>query len=63
MRPLRPTGTASPASGATRGLRSGVPTASCVLLPLVGHVLTRRHAPRWIIVAATAALSEGHRKP
>ena len=52
MRPLRPTGHASPASGAMRGLRSGVLAALCVLLPLVGHVLTRCHAPRWIIVDA-----------
>ncbi|MFH8699397.1 hypothetical protein [Streptomyces chartreusis] len=57
MRPLRPTGNASPASGAMRGLRSGVLAALCVLLPLVGHVLTRCHAPRWIIVAAMAAVA------
>ncbi|MGW1361798.1 hypothetical protein ACWHLZ_03510 [Streptomyces chartreusis] len=57
MRPLRPTGHASPASGAMRGLRSGVLAALCVLLPLVGHVLTRCHAPRWIIVAAVAAVA------
>nr|WP_107908476.1 hypothetical protein [Streptomyces chartreusis] len=57
MRPLRPAGNASPASGAMRGLRSGVLAALCVLLPLVGHVLTRCHAPRWIIVAAVAAVA------
>ncbi|MFF4983822.1 hypothetical protein ACFY3O_27695 [Streptomyces sp. NPDC001046] len=29
----------------------------CVLLPLAGHVLAQCHAPRWIIVAGTAAVA------
>ncbi|EGX56721.1 hypothetical protein SZN_26476 [Streptomyces zinciresistens K42] len=58
MRTLRrPTGTASPASGALRGLRAGALAALCVLLPLAGHVLSLRHAPRWIILAAVAAVA------
>ncbi|WP_406498570.1 hypothetical protein OHB06_50705 [Streptomyces sp. NBC_01604] len=50
-------GAGSPASGALRGLRAGVLAVLCVLLPLAGHVLSQCHAPRWIIVAATAAVA------
>ncbi|MFJ4687122.1 hypothetical protein [Streptomyces sp. NPDC088789] len=56
-RPPRSTGTASPASGALRGMRAGTLATLCVLLPLAGHVLARCHAPRWIIVAAVAAVA------
>jgi hypothetical protein len=31
--------------------------ALCVLLPLAGHVLSQGHAPRWVSVAATAAIA------
>ncbi|WP_435282015.1 hypothetical protein [Streptomyces koelreuteriae] len=57
MRPHRPRGLASPASGVLRGLRAGVLAVLCVLLPLAGHVLARCHAPRWIIVAGMAAVA------
>ncbi|MGA5894610.1 hypothetical protein [Streptomyces venetus] len=57
MRPLCPTGDASPASGVLRGMRAGVLAALCVLLPLTGHVLSRCHAPRWIIVAAIVVVA------
>ncbi|MEU4484859.1 hypothetical protein [Streptomyces purpurascens] len=57
MRPHRPRGPASPASGALRGLRAGLLAVLCVLLPLAGHVLAQCHAPRWIIVAGTAAVA------
>ncbi|NGO48565.1 hypothetical protein [Streptomyces ureilyticus] len=57
MRPHRPRGSASPASGVLRGLRAGVLAVLCVLLPLAGHVLAQGHAPRWIIVAAMAAVA------
>ncbi|MCT9138470.1 hypothetical protein [Streptomyces violarus] len=57
MRPHRPRGPASPASGVLRGLRAGVLAVLCVLLPLAGHVLAQCHAPRWIIVAGTAAVA------
>ncbi|MET9759549.1 hypothetical protein ABZ016_10885 [Streptomyces sp. NPDC006372] len=57
MRPFRLTGPASPASGALRGLRAGVLAVLCVLLPLTGHVLSRCHAPRWMVVAAIAAVA------
>ncbi|GHD03706.1 hypothetical protein GCM10010313_19020 [Streptomyces violarus] len=57
MRPHRPRGLASPASGVLRGLRAGVLAVLCVLLPLAGHVLAQCHAPRWIIVAGTAAVA------
>ncbi|MFF1291706.1 MULTISPECIES: hypothetical protein [unclassified Streptomyces] len=50
-------GPGSPASGVLRGLRAGVLAVLCVLLPLAGHVLSQCHAPRWIIVAATAAVA------
>ncbi|MET9103705.1 hypothetical protein [Streptomyces antibioticus] len=40
-----------------RGFRAGVLAVLCVLLPLAGHVLAQCHAPRWIIVAATAAVA------
>ncbi|MEU5646704.1 hypothetical protein [Streptomyces milbemycinicus] len=56
MRPHRPRGSASPASGVLRGLRAGVLAVLCVLLPLAGHVLARCHAPRWIVVAGMAAV-------
>ncbi|NED19829.1 hypothetical protein G3I31_17235 [Streptomyces sp. SID9913] len=57
MRPHRPQGAASPASGVLRGLRAGALAVLCVLLPLAGHVLAQCHAPRWIIVAGTAAVA------
>ncbi|KUO16224.1 hypothetical protein [Streptomyces dysideae] len=57
MRPLRPTGSASPASGVLRGMRAGVLAVLCVLLPLAGHALTQSHAPRWIIIATVAAVA------
>ncbi|MFF7309312.1 hypothetical protein [Streptomyces sp. NPDC008137] len=57
MRPHSPRGPASPASGVLRGLRAGVLAVLCVLLPLAGHVLAQCHAPRWIIVAGTAAVA------
>ena len=57
MRPHRPRGSASPASGVLRGLRAGVLAVLCVLLPLAGHVLAQCHAPRWIIVAGMAAVA------
>ncbi|WP_033309304.1 hypothetical protein RFN58_35405 [Streptomyces iakyrus] len=57
MRPHRPRGLASPASGVLRGLRAGVLAVLCVLLPLAGHVLAQCHAPRWIIVAGMAAVA------
>ncbi|WP_328409944.1 hypothetical protein OG542_09650 [Streptomyces violaceus] len=57
MRPHRPRGLASPAAGVFRGLRAGVLAVLCVLLPLAGHVLAQCHAPRWIIVAGTAAVA------
>lgn len=57
MRPHRPPTPASPASGVLRGLRAGVLAVLCVLLPLAGHVMARCHAPRWIIVAAMAAVA------
>ncbi|MFF7793455.1 hypothetical protein [Streptomyces sp. NPDC007991] len=50
-------GPGSPASGVLRGLRAGVLALLCVLLPLAGHVLAQCHAPRWIIVAAMAAVA------
>ncbi|MFF7526643.1 hypothetical protein [Streptomyces pseudovenezuelae] len=57
MRPHRPPTAASPASGLLRGLRAGVLAVLCVLLPLAGHVMAQCHAPRWIIVAAMAAVA------
>ncbi|MFC9678254.1 hypothetical protein [Streptomyces sp. NPDC056948] len=57
MRPHRPRGPASPASGVLRGFRAAVLAVLCVLLPLAGHVLAQCHAPRWIIVAGTAAVA------
>ncbi|MFC9509415.1 hypothetical protein [Streptomyces sp. NPDC057002] len=57
MRPHRPRGPASPASGVLRGIRAGALAALCVLLPLAGHVLAQCHAPRWIIVAGAAAVA------
>ncbi|WP_328690007.1 hypothetical protein OHA74_12815 [Streptomyces phaeochromogenes] len=57
MRTHRSPGPGSPASGVLRGLRAGVLAVLCVLLPLAGHVLSQCHAPRWIIVAATAAVA------
>ncbi|MFE4665682.1 hypothetical protein ACFRI7_07155 [Streptomyces sp. NPDC056716] len=58
MSPLpRPTADASPASGVLRGLRAGVLATLCVLLPLVGHVLARCHAPGWVIVGAVAVVA------
>ncbi|ALV33515.1 hypothetical protein [Streptomyces sp. CdTB01] len=50
-------GPGSPASGVLRGLRAGVLAVLCVLLPLAGHVLSQGHAPRWVIVVATAAVA------
>ncbi|MDT9698378.1 hypothetical protein [Streptomyces sp. P17] len=57
MRPLRSPAPASPASGVLRGLRAGALAVLCVLLPLAGHALSQCHAPRWIIVAAVAAVA------
>ncbi|MGC4971682.1 hypothetical protein ACLQ2D_02085 [Streptomyces sp. DT199] len=57
MRPLCLPGSASPASGVLRGLRAGVLAVLCVLLPLAGHALSQCHAPRWVIVAAVAAVA------
>ncbi|MGC5034980.1 hypothetical protein ACPXCS_09020 [Streptomyces sp. DT190] len=57
MRPLRPTGSVSPAFGALRGLRAGVLAVLCVLLPSACHVLDRCHAPRWIAVATVAGVA------
>ncbi|MGV4890280.1 hypothetical protein ACSR0Z_27425 [Streptomyces viridosporus] len=57
MRPLSLTGSASPASGALRGLRAGVLAVLCVLLPLAGHTLSRCHAPRWAVAAAVAVVA------
>ncbi|MET8826493.1 hypothetical protein ABZX40_28200 [Streptomyces sp. NPDC004610] len=53
----RSAGGGSPASGVLRGLRAGVLAAVCVLLPLMGHVLARCHAPGWLIVAAVAGVA------
>ncbi|MEV7286938.1 hypothetical protein AB0O01_20615 [Streptomyces sp. NPDC093252] len=53
----RPAAGGSPASGVVRGLRAGVLAAVCVLLPLMGHVLARCHAPGWLIVAAVAVVA------
>ncbi|MFF0131766.1 hypothetical protein ACFYTG_39665 [Streptomyces mirabilis] len=50
-------GPGSPASGGLRGFRAGVLAVLCVLLPLAGHVLSQGHTPRWIIVAAMAAVA------
>ncbi|MFI2410561.1 hypothetical protein [Streptomyces sp. NPDC018947] len=57
MRPLSVTGSASPASGALRGLRAGVLAVLCVLLPLAGHALNQCHAPRWVVAAAVAGVA------
>ncbi|MFJ2212005.1 hypothetical protein ACIQVO_01850 [Streptomyces sp. NPDC101062] len=57
MRPLRPTRSASPATGVLRGLRAGALAVLCVLLPLAGHALSQGHTPRWIIVAGVAAVA------
>ncbi|MCX4920030.1 hypothetical protein [Streptomyces sp. NBC_00687] len=57
MRSLRPPRSASPASGVLRGTRAGALAVLCVLLPLAGHVLSRGHAPGWVIVAAVAAVA------
>ncbi|MGC0206715.1 hypothetical protein [Streptomyces levis] len=57
MRSLWPTGPASPASGALRGLRAGFLAVLCVLLPSACHVLDRCHAPRWTVVATIAAVA------
>lgn len=57
MRPHCPPTAVSPASGVLRGLRAGLLAVLCVLLPLAGHVLAQCHAPRWIIVAAMAAVA------
>ena len=57
MRPLSATGSASPASGALRGLRAGAMAVLCVLLPLAGHALNQCHAPRWVIAAAVAVVA------
>ncbi|MGO4424059.1 hypothetical protein AB4Z54_36550, partial [Streptomyces sp. MCAF7] len=48
---------ASPASGVLRGVRAGVLAVLCVLLPLVGHVLSQGHTPRWAVVAAMALVA------
>ncbi|MET9817294.1 MULTISPECIES: hypothetical protein [unclassified Streptomyces] len=55
--PYPPPPSASPASGVLRGTRAAVLAVLCVLLPLAGHVLARGHAPRWLIVAALAAVA------
>ncbi|NGO15508.1 hypothetical protein G5C60_50040 [Streptomyces sp. HC44] len=57
MRTLCLRGPGSPASGALRGLRAGLLAVLCVWLPLAGHVLSQGHTPRWIIVAAMAAVA------
>ncbi|RPK69230.1 hypothetical protein EES43_00235 [Streptomyces sp. ADI96-02] len=57
MRQFRSQRSASPATGVLRGMRVGGLAALCVLLPLVGHVLTRGHAPRWVLVAAMAVVA------
>ncbi|ALV33192.1 hypothetical protein [Streptomyces sp. CdTB01] len=57
MRPHHPPAAVSPASGVLRGLRAGLLAVLCVLLPLAGHVLAQCHAPRWIIMAAMAAVA------
>ncbi|MEW1599492.1 hypothetical protein [Streptomyces sp. NPDC093808] len=58
MRPLcLTTGSAAPAAGVLRGLRAGVLGVLGVLLPLAGHLLSQSHCPRWVVVAATAAVA------
>ncbi|EGX57975.1 hypothetical protein SZN_20247, partial [Streptomyces zinciresistens K42] len=57
MRPLRPPGPASPASGALRGLRAGALAVLCALLPFGWHVLSRGHAPRWVLAAVVTAVA------
>ncbi|MFD8378331.1 hypothetical protein ACFV2X_07225 [Streptomyces sp. NPDC059679] len=57
MRPFLLPCSASPASGVLRGVRAGVLAVLCVLLPLVGHVLSQGHTPRWAVVAAMALVA------
>ncbi|MEV0318328.1 hypothetical protein ACIBKX_08985 [Streptomyces sp. NPDC050658] len=57
MRPLCLTRTASPASGALRGMRAGALAVLCVLLPLAGHVASQGQAPCKVIVAAVAMVA------
>lgn len=58
MRPLEPhRWAAGPAFGVLRGVRAGVLSLLCVLLPLAGHVLAQGHTPRWAVVAAMALVA------
>ncbi|MBU6534447.1 hypothetical protein RKD37_001113 [Streptomyces ambofaciens] len=57
MRPHTTGTAASPAAGVLRGIRASALAVLCVLLPLAGHVLSQGHTPRWLVVAATAAVA------
>ncbi|MFE3068447.1 hypothetical protein [Streptomyces sp. NPDC059247] len=57
MRPLRANRPASPAVGALRGVRAGTLAVLCVLLPLVGHALSRGHTPPWLVTLVAAAVA------
>ncbi|AWZ05314.1 MULTISPECIES: hypothetical protein [unclassified Streptomyces] len=47
----------SPARGVVRGLRAGALAALCVLLPLLGHLLSQGHMPRWAVLLGMAAIA------
>ncbi|MFE2185500.1 hypothetical protein [Streptomyces sp. NPDC059455] len=55
MRPFCLPRPASPVSGVLRGLRAAVLAVLSALLPVVGHVLTQEHAPRWVIIGTVGA--------
>ncbi|NEB39985.1 hypothetical protein [Streptomyces sp. SID14515] len=57
MGPLLLPRTASPASGVLRGVRAAVLAVLCVLLPMVGHVLSLGHAPQWVVVAVVGLVA------
>lgn len=54
MVPSRSSRSASPTRGVLRGVRAGALAALCVLLPVVGHVLSQGHMPPWMIVLGLA---------
>lgn len=57
MAGTRSTGSASPASRVTRGLRTASLGALCVLLPMTVHLLAQGHIPRWLILAGLAGVA------